>query len=87
MTLTNVPSPALMCCLPGNKFYESPSPIGAHVRHLQLADFSEPSLLSYIDPERTKRTVQYRNPEDVWNYIGGGKRLASGYFPPYFTLK
>ncbi|KAL9711858.1 hypothetical protein Ac2012v2_004931 [Leucoagaricus gongylophorus] len=24
---------------------------------------------------RTKRTVQYRDPSDVWNYIGGGKRL------------
>ncbi|KAG6854106.1 hypothetical protein C0991_010520 [Blastosporella zonata] len=30
-----------------------------------------------IDPRRTKRTVQYRNPEDVWQYIGGGKRLAA----------
>ncbi|KAG5643630.1 hypothetical protein DXG03_000555 [Asterophora parasitica] len=29
------------------------------------------------DPRRTKRTVQYRDPEDVWKYIGGGKRLAT----------
>ncbi|KAF8960352.1 hypothetical protein BDZ97DRAFT_1834274 [Flammula alnicola] len=27
------------------------------------------------DPSRTKRTVQYDDPEDVWKYIGGGKRL------------
>ena len=25
--------------------------------------------------QRTKRIVQYRDPSDVWNYIGGGKRL------------
>ncbi|KAG6889129.1 hypothetical protein C0995_003489 [Termitomyces sp. Mi166 len=25
---------------------------------------------------RPRRTVQYRNPEEVWQYIGGGKRLA-----------
>lgn len=24
---------------------------------------------------RPKRTVQYKDPSDVWNYIGGGKRL------------
>ncbi|KXN84063.1 hypothetical protein AN958_00513 [Leucoagaricus sp. SymC.cos] len=29
------------------------------------------------DPRRTKRTVQYKEPEDVWNYIGGGKRLPA----------
>ncbi|KAG6919816.1 hypothetical protein DXG01_000318 [Tephrocybe rancida] len=34
------------------------------------------NLLRCADPRRTKRTVQYRNPEDVWQYIGGGKRLA-----------
>ncbi|KAF8155643.1 hypothetical protein B0H34DRAFT_714199 [Crassisporium funariophilum] len=27
------------------------------------------------DPSRPKRTVQYHNEEDVWKYIGGGKRL------------
>jgi hypothetical protein len=29
----------------------------------------------FADPRRTKRTVQYKDPEDVWNYIGRGKRL------------
>ncbi|KDR80113.1 hypothetical protein GALMADRAFT_1179861 [Galerina marginata CBS 339.88] len=28
------------------------------------------------DPSRPKRTVQYYDPEDMWKYIGGGKRLA-----------
>ncbi|TFK34471.1 hypothetical protein BDQ12DRAFT_689665 [Crucibulum laeve] len=27
------------------------------------------------DPRRTKRTIQYRDQEEVWKYIGGGKRL------------
>ncbi|EKM76764.1 hypothetical protein AGABI1DRAFT_115638, partial [Agaricus bisporus var. burnettii JB137-S8] len=27
------------------------------------------------DPRRTKRTIEYKDEEDVWNYIGGGKRL------------
>ncbi|KAF8068879.1 hypothetical protein FPV67DRAFT_1668932 [Lyophyllum atratum] len=27
------------------------------------------------DSSRTKRTVQYREAEDVWDYIGGAKRL------------
>ncbi|GLB42359.1 putative accessory subunit of the mitochondrial membrane respiratory chain NADH dehydrogenase (Complex I), that is believed not to be involved in catalysis [Lyophyllum shimeji] len=27
------------------------------------------------DARRTRRTVQYRNPEDMWDYIGGRKRL------------
>ncbi|KAF8889709.1 hypothetical protein BD779DRAFT_1520596 [Infundibulicybe gibba] len=27
------------------------------------------------DPRRTKRTVQYGDPEAVWHYIGGGRRL------------
>ncbi|KAG5635307.1 hypothetical protein H0H81_011767 [Sphagnurus paluster] len=31
--------------------------------------------MSRLDARRTKRTVQYKNPEDVWQYIGGGKRL------------
>ena len=30
---------------------------------------------SPIDPTRTKRTVQYYDPENMWRYIGGGKRL------------
>ncbi|KAJ3567653.1 hypothetical protein NP233_g6231 [Leucocoprinus birnbaumii] len=29
----------------------------------------------FSSDRRTKRTVQYKNPTDVWNYIGGGKRL------------
>ncbi|KAG6811850.1 hypothetical protein H0H92_005583, partial [Tricholoma furcatifolium] len=29
------------------------------------------------DPRRTRRTVEYQNPDDVWQYIGGGKRLAT----------
>ncbi|KAF8190445.1 hypothetical protein BJ912DRAFT_850177 [Pholiota molesta] len=31
---------------------------------------------SLNDPTITKRTVQYSDPEDVWKYIGGGRRLA-----------
>ncbi|EGN92908.1 hypothetical protein SERLA73DRAFT_190524 [Serpula lacrymans var. lacrymans S7.3] len=27
------------------------------------------------DPLRTKRSVKYRNPDDMWHYIGGGRRL------------
>ncbi|KAF9442967.1 hypothetical protein P691DRAFT_764717 [Macrolepiota fuliginosa MF-IS2] len=42
-------------------------------RDLQGNRFYEHPGIS--DDLRTKRTVQYRNPEDVWNYIGGGKRL------------
>ena len=32
-------------------------------------------LFTNIVDQRTKRIVQYRDPSDVWNYIGGGKRL------------
>ncbi|KAF8884895.1 hypothetical protein CPB84DRAFT_1685717 [Gymnopilus junonius] len=43
-------------------------------RDLQGNKFYETRSLN--DPQRTKRTVQYYDPEDVWKYIGGGKRLA-----------
>ncbi|KAM6503624.1 hypothetical protein JOM56_000567 [Amanita muscaria] len=28
------------------------------------------------DPRRARRAVQYKHPNDMWDYIGGGKRLA-----------
>ncbi|KAF8631343.1 hypothetical protein AX15_002455 [Amanita polypyramis BW_CC] len=31
---------------------------------------------SSSDPRRTKRMVQYRHPDDMWEYIGGGRRLS-----------
>lgn len=31
----------------------------------------------YVDPARPTRSVEYRDSEDVWKYIGGGKRLPS----------
>jgi cytochrome b subunit of formate dehydrogenase len=30
-----------------------------------------------LDSTRTVRSVEYRDPEDVWKYTGGGKRLPS----------
>ncbi|RDB29916.1 NADH-ubiquinone oxidoreductase assembly factor N7BML [Hypsizygus marmoreus] len=35
--------------------------------------YEHPSSSS--DPRRTKRTVQYHKPDDMWKYIGGGKRI------------
>jgi hypothetical protein len=32
-------------------------------------------MMCLLDPRRTKRSIQYKDPEDVWNHIGGGKRL------------
>lgn len=38
------------------------------------------------DPSRTKRTVQYDNPDDMWKYIGNGKRLPGiSWFPVLFV--
>ncbi|KAF9485022.1 hypothetical protein BDN70DRAFT_871713 [Pholiota conissans] len=42
-------------------------------RDLEGNTFYETRSLN--DSAITKRTVQYSNPEDVWKYIGGGKRL------------
>lgn len=42
-------------------------------------------VMCTLDPRRTKRTVQYNNPEDVWQYIGGGKRLPSAYPKSNYT--
>jgi hypothetical protein len=36
-----------------------------------------------LDPTRKKRIVEYCDPEDVWKYIGGGKRLP-GMFLTFF---
>ncbi|CAA7270218.1 unnamed protein product [Cyclocybe aegerita] len=30
---------------------------------------------SLIDPNRPRRTIEYHDPENSWQYIGGGKRL------------
>ena len=37
-----------------------------------------------VDSTRTTRSVEYRDPEDVWKYTGGGKRLPSA--PHYNSL-
>ena len=31
----------------------------------------------YVDSARTTRSIEFRVPEDVWKYTGGGKRLPS----------
>ena len=42
-------------------------------------------LFFLLDPTRKKRIVEYYDPEDVWKYIGGGKRLP-GMFSDCFLI-
>ena len=58
----------------GNRFYERPSPNGK----CSKSGFWEWCLTYfYVDSTRTSRRIEYRDPEDVWKYTGGGKRLPS----------
>ena len=58
----------------GNKFYERPSPNGICS---SPAFWCGVLICFYVDLARTARRVEYRDPEDVWKYTGGGKRLPS----------
>ncbi|KAF9051545.1 hypothetical protein BJ165DRAFT_895817 [Panaeolus papilionaceus] len=49
------------------------TPIRYVGRDLEGNTFFE--MRNWNDPGRTKRSVQYRIPEESWRYIGGGKRL------------
>ena len=64
----------------GNRFYERRSPNGKNTLSIS-AFFLWRDVLIYIllclDSTRTVRSVEYRDPEDVWKYTGGGKRLPS----------
>jgi hypothetical protein len=41
--------------------------------------FSYDFSLQHRDTDRrSRRVVQYRHPDDMWDYIGGGKRLPGG---------
>ena len=58
----------------GNRYYERPSPNG-----IRSSPAFWRGVLTYfhVDSTRTARRIEYRDPEDVWKYTGGGKRLPS----------
>ncbi|KAJ7211357.1 hypothetical protein GGX14DRAFT_565226 [Mycena pura] len=58
--------------LEGNRFYENPNVLGGTIR---LTSKCISPIQCHSDP-RARRSVKYRDSEDVYKYIGGGKRLA-----------
>lgn len=61
----------------GNAYYERANPLKSS-GELCPVDFS--SVFDWIPGYiRSKRSVKYRKPDDMWNYIGGSKRLPSAY--------
>ena len=67
----------------GNRFYERPSPNGKNT--LQVGLFLTWCSM-HLDSTRTTRSIEYRDPEEVWKYTGGGKRLPSASIIIYSLL-
>jgi len=57
----------------GNRFYEYPSLNDGMSRLVEAVKLWIYQL--HKDPLRTRRRVKYRVYEDMWNYIGGARRL------------